>query len=157
MNPEMNICQIKRGPHHKVRSTTKWSQRAETSQIECKWVLLEKNGKKNIFWLSGLGVKGHYMGCVKCSNPGFPVWVSDWVHNKTWIFSISQQETRAFLALQTAKINIAMAKRLKRLFLTSPTTSVWVPSYFICQEGEGKRLLGRMLRLRREEGDFSLS
>ena len=23
-----------RGPHHKVRSTTKWSQRAETSQVE---------------------------------------------------------------------------------------------------------------------------
>ena len=27
-----------RGPHHKVRSTTKWSQRAETSQVEHKCV-----------------------------------------------------------------------------------------------------------------------
>ena len=25
---------VERGPHHKVRSTTKWSQRAETSQVE---------------------------------------------------------------------------------------------------------------------------
>ena len=30
--------EIKRGPHHKVRSTTKWSQRAETSQVEHKCV-----------------------------------------------------------------------------------------------------------------------
>ena len=136
--------------HQMVSESWNFTDRVQMGALREKW-------KKNIFWLSGLGVKGHYMGCVNCSNPGFPVWVSDWVHNKTWIFSISQQETRAFLALQTAKINIAMAKRLKRLFLTSPTTSVWVPSYFICQEGEGKRLPGRMLRLRREEGDFSLS
>ena len=27
-----------RGPHHKVRSTTKWSQRAETSQVKHKCV-----------------------------------------------------------------------------------------------------------------------
>ena len=29
---------VLRGPHHKVRSTTKWSQRAETSQVEHKCV-----------------------------------------------------------------------------------------------------------------------
>ena len=148
---------IKGGITLRVHLTPERPRNLIFSQFECKWMRLGISWKKSIFLLSGSPTIMHYMGDVKCSNPGFPVWVSDWVHNKTWIFSISQQETRAFLALQTAKINIAMAKRLKRLFLTSPTTSVWVPSYFICQEGEGKRLPGRMLRLRREEGDFSLS
>ena len=46
------------------------------SQFECKWMRLGISWKKSIFLLSGSPTIMHYMGDVKWSNPGFPVWVS---------------------------------------------------------------------------------
>ena len=60
----------------RVELTPNWPRNLIFSQFECKWMRLGISWKKSIFLLSGSPTIMHYMGDVKWSNPGFPVWVS---------------------------------------------------------------------------------
>ena len=146
----------KRGHHPKGPSHTGWSNCSQTSQFECKWMRLGIYVKKNIFLLLRFWVRGHYMGYVKCSNPGFSVWVSDWVHNKTLNIPAILSKKHAHISQYC---NGKETEEVRRLFPTSPTTFVWifgylcVPTYCICKEGKSQRLLVEVEMNRREAGD----
>ena len=97
--------------------------------------------KKNIFLLLRFWVRGHYMGYVKCSNPGFSVWVSDWVHNKTLNIPAILSKKHAHISQYC---NGKETEEVRRLFPTSHTTFVWifgylcVPTYCILRKEKAK-------------------
>ena len=72
----MRYYEVKGGITLRVHLTPDGPRNLIFSQFECKWMRLGISWKKSIFLLSGSPTIMHYMGCVKWSNPGFPVWVS---------------------------------------------------------------------------------